>query len=146
MICNQTWKSLNIPKNSKILTRTKCHISVKEKVCQWKTEDSANYQENIDGFDTLNMSNVGSYSSMLPYFYSCETSSKRPKKQSQMLEAQIENFQFGIYNVATIIKQGNDISKERLAIIESGFPHCYFVEKIFIESMRINTCTRSPPI
>ena len=97
MICNQIWESLNIPKNSKILTCTKCHISVKEKVCQWKTEDSANYQENIDGFDTLNMPNVGSYSSMLPYFYSCETSSKRPKKQSQMLEAQIENFQFGIY-------------------------------------------------
>ena len=80
------------------------------------------------------MPNVGSYSSMLPYFYSCETSSKRPKKQSQMLEAQIENFQFEIYNVATIIKQGNDISKEGLAIIESGFPHCYFDEKIFIRT------------
>lgn len=62
-----------------------------------------------------------------------------------MLEAQIENFQFGIQNVATIIKQGNDISKEGLAIVESGFPHCYFEEKVFIELMRINTCTRSPP-
>ena len=62
-----------------------------------------------------------------------------------MLEAQIESFQFGIHNVATIIKQGNDISKEELAIIVSGFPHCYFEKKVFIELMRINTCTRSPP-
>ena len=91
------------------------------------------------------MPNVGLYFSMLSYLYSCETSSKRPKKQSQMLEAQIENFQFRIYNVATIIKQGNEISKEGLAIIESGFPHCYFEKKVFIELMRMNTCTRSPP-
>ena len=34
-------------------------ISVKEKVCQWKREDSASYQENIDGFDALNMPIVG---------------------------------------------------------------------------------------
>ena len=145
MICNQTCESLNIPKNSKTLSRTKCHTSVKEKVCQWKTEDTANYQENIYRFDTLNMANVGSYSSMLSYLYSCETSSKWPKKQSQMLEAQIENFQFGIYNVATIIKQENNISKEGLAILESGFPHYYFEEKVFTKLMRINTCNRSPP-
>nr|POE60056.1 hypothetical protein CFP56_45376 [Quercus suber] len=97
-------------------------ISAKEKVRRWEkdTEDSINLEEIIDCFDEFSMPNVELYSPMVSPSYSCETSSKKAKETSQMvemLEKQIEIFQFGIDNVAASIRQGNEIAKEGLAII-----------------------------
>nr|POE55920.1 hypothetical protein CFP56_76253 [Quercus suber] len=95
-----------------------------------------------------------SYSPMVSPSYSCETPSKKAKKTPQMvemLEKQIENFQFRIDNVAASIRQGNEIAKEGLAIMmqgheivkgglaimERGCPPCYSEDEVFPELVKI---------
>lgn len=131
-------------------------INAKEKVCRWEKEreDSINLEENIDGFDGFSMPNDESYSPMISHFDSCETSSKRAKIPSQMvemLEKQKDIFQSGVNNVAArirqwneiakegiaIMMQGHKIAKERLAIKERGHSHCYSEEKVFLELVNI---------
>ena len=65
------------------------------------------------------MPNVESYSSIVSPSYSCDTSSKKAKKLAQMveiLEKQMENFQSKIDNMATSIRQENEIVKEDLLL------------------------------
>ena len=60
------------------------------------------------------MPNVESYSSIVSPSYSYDTSSKKAKKLAQMvemLEKQMENFQSKIDNMATSIRQENEIVK-----------------------------------
>nr|XP_023881502.1 uncharacterized protein LOC111993902 [Quercus suber] len=63
-------------------------ISAKEKVRRWEKEreDSVNLEENIDCFYEFSMPNIESYSPMVSSSYSCETSSKKVKRTSQMVE------------------------------------------------------------
>ncbi|KAL4632963.1 hypothetical protein ACB092_04G087800 [Castanea dentata] len=100
-------------------------ISAKEKVRRWEKEreDSINLEEIFDCFDEFSMPNVESYSPMVSSSYSCETSFKKAKKTPhmvEMLEKQMEIFQSGIDNVAASIRQGNEIAKGGLAIMERG--------------------------
>ena len=60
------------------------------------------------------MPNVESYFSIVSPSYSRDTSSKKAKKLAQMvemLEKQMENFQSKIDNMATSIRQENEIVK-----------------------------------
>ena len=73
----------------------------------------------------------------------------------EMLEKQMEIFQSGIDNVATSIRQGNEIAKERLtimiqgdeiakeglAIMERGRPRCYSEDEVFSELVKIRIPT-----
>ena len=72
-----------------------------------------------------------------------------------MLEKQMEIFQSGINNVATSIRQGNEIAKEGLAIMmqgheiakeglaimERGRPRCYSEDEVFSELVKIGIPT-----
>jgi len=93
-------------------------------------------EENVDDFDEFSILNVESYSPMVLPSYSCETSSKKTNKLAQMvemLEKPMDIFQSGIDNVAASIRQGNEIAKEELIIVDRGRPRCYSDSEVFYE-------------
>ena len=49
----------------------------------------------------------------------------------------MKNFQSGIDNVAASIRQGNEIAKEGLAIMERGHPRCYSEDEVYYELVNI---------
>ena len=53
----------------------------------------------------------------------------------------MKNFQSGIDNVAASIRQGNEIAKEGLAIMERERPHCYSEDEVFSEFVKIGIPT-----
>nr|POF08041.1 hypothetical protein CFP56_17767 [Quercus suber] len=73
----------------------------------------------------------------------------------EMLEKQMENFQSRIDNVAASIRQGNEITKEGLAIMmqgheiakegfaimERGHPRCYSEDEVFSKLVKIGIPT-----
>ncbi|KAF3966719.1 hypothetical protein CMV_009209 [Castanea mollissima] len=76
-------------------------------------------------------------------------------KWLEMLEKQMEISQSGIDNVAVSIRQGNEIAKEGLAIMERGHeiakeglaimergrPHCYSEDEVFSKLVKIGILT-----